>query len=372
MGGGFSLFYHPTRYIKPFSSFGCAFRPSNYEYIASILNLEFQPFHINFTISEDIIWDKIFKCIKENITLNQPVLVNLDTTSLFGDHIGIKLPVNIWKLIPVYADHAIVVVGYNESNQTICYNDPQYSIYGDEKQGSYIWVHTDLFKSSFSKFTENSPNFPSSYRIKSYKKPINISNEKENIIEQAYNRNIKRLQGNYRYYISDTDYPDSYNISANETYGINASIEIKKIFGENIKIQLYTILQYKLTGKLGIKNTFFTILDKILKNYFEKDFSYTFDNIIPGYKNVYNTIAYEKMIISNVLYNYSNLSQKYQVCADLLINESEQWLKLSEYNKILLNKGLFITIPKALIILNQMENIMNEIIQIEQNIISLE
>ena len=372
MGGGFSLFYRSTRYLIPFSSVGCAFRPSNYDYVASLLDIEFQPFYIDLTLPEDIIWDKIWTCIKENISLNQPVLVNLDETILFTDNIGIKIPSTIWKYIPIHADHAVIVVGYNESNQSICYNDPMYSILGDEQQGSYIWVDKEIFKISFSKFTKNSPFFPSTFRIKSYKKPVNITYEKEKIIEQVYQRNIKRLQGDYRYYISDIDYPDSYNITANYTYGINASEEIKNIFGNGLKTQIYTIFQYKLAGKFGIKNTIFTTIELMFQKLFNKEISLIFDLVIPGYKNIYRTIADEKLIISKVLLNYSDLSPKYKRCSELLKNESEQWLKIAEFNRILLNKGFFITIPGALIILNKMDDIMENIIQIEQDILSLE
>jgi len=70
--------------------------------------------------------------------------------------------------------------------------------------------------------------------------------------------------------------------------------------------------------------------------------------------------------------NYSDLSPKYKRCSELLKNESEQWLKIAEFNRILLNKGFFITIPGALIILNKMDDIMENIIQIEQDILSLE
>ena len=372
MGGGFSLYYRPGRYLKPFSSVGIAFRPSNYEYVASLLNIEFQPFFVDLTLSEDIIWDKIWNCIKENVSLNQPVLVNLDSSILFAEHNGIKIPANIWKFIPIHADHAVTVVGYNESNQTICFNDPMYSILGDEKQGSYIWIDSDIFKASFSKFTQFSPFFSSTYRIKTYKKPVNINFDKEEIIEQVYQRNIQRLLGDYHYYISEIDYPDSYNITGNYSYGINASKDIKKIFGDDLNNQIFTISAYKLAGKLGIKNTFFTIMEQFFQKYYDKDISLVFDLAVPGYKNIYETIADEKLIISKVLSNYSYLSSKYQLSSELLKNESDQWFKIAEYNRILLNKGIFITMPRAIIILNQMYNIMDNIIQIEQDILSLE
>lgn len=105
---------------------------------------------------------------------------------------------------------------------------------------------------------------------------------------------------------------------------------------------------------------------------FNKDISMILDLAIPGYKNVYRTISDEKRIISEILKDHSSYSKKYELCSDLLKNESEQWLKISEYNRILLNKGFFLTIPKAFSLLNQMDQIMDEIIRIEQKILSLE
>ena len=102
-----------------------------------------------------------------------------------------------------------------------------------------------------------------------------------------------------------------------------------------------------------------------------KDISIILDLGIPGYKNVYRTISDEKRIISDVLSNHSSFSRKYDLCSEFLKNESELWLKLSEYNRILLNKGLFLTIPKALTLLNEMDQIMDEIIEIEQKILSI-
>ncbi len=371
MGGGFSLLYRSTRYLKPYSSVGIAFRPSHYEYVASLLNIEFQPFYIDLIQSEDIVWEKIWTCIKENITLNQPVLINLDESVLFSENMGIKLPPVIWKLIPVHADHSVVVVGYNESNNTVCYNDPMYSIFGDEKKGAYIWVNAEILKTSFTKFTKHSPFFPSTYRIKTYKKPEYIQYNKDEIFEQTYNRNIKRLQGDSHYYISDVDYPGSHNITSNSSYGINASKEIQNIFREDINTQIFTLLQYKIAGKLGIKNSFFNLIEKSFQKS-DNDISLIFDLAVPGYKNIYKTIAEEKLIASEVVLKYSHLSQKYKICSDLLINESEQWLKISDNNRILLNKGFFISLPKAIIIFNQISNIMDNIIKIEQDILSLE
>ncbi len=372
MGGGFSLLYHPSRLLIPYSSFGCAFRPSNHEYVALLLDLEFEPFHMDLTESNDKIWDSIWSCIKQNISKDRPILVNLDGLILLATHQGICLPDELWNHVPLKVDHAITIVGFNETNQSICYNDPMYSIFGDETKGSYIWVDINTFKTSFARFTKFSPFFPSSYRIIIYQKPNHISYIKEEIIETMFDRCIKRLKGDYRYYTSDTDFPDSYNLTKEYAYGINASKELQHLFGGTVKNQMDTIKQYRLYYKLGIKNKFFTILEQTSQRAFKKDISYILESTVPDYKNIYRLIAEEKLIISEVLKNFSYISNKYEVCSNLMKLEAENWSKIASYNKELMTRGILFSNSRAILILHQMERIMNDIIQIEEQIISLE
>ena len=54
----------------------------------------------------------------------------------------------------------------------------------------------------------------------------------------------------------------------------------------------------------------------------------------------------------------------------LLREESEYWEELSDYYKIFLRKGMFLTKLRANIIMNKMEETMEKIILIEQEIIN--
>ena len=73
MGGGYSLFYRSSRYLIPFSSVGCAFRPSNYAFVGSILGLEYQMFNVKWTQPREVIEQRLLSCIKENVSKDQPV-----------------------------------------------------------------------------------------------------------------------------------------------------------------------------------------------------------------------------------------------------------------------------------------------------------
>ena len=367
MGCGFSLWHYS--YLMPFSSFDCSFRPSNSDFLGSLLDIEFQPFSINLTLPKDVVWNKVWTSLRENISLNQPVLVSLDALPItFYDH-GIILPYKLWNYLPYRVAHAITVVGYNESNHSICYNDPQFSILGDEQQGSYKWVNIEVFRTAFERFPRR---FPSTYRMKSYKKPRNSLYNTSWIIQKGYDRNIKRLQGDYRSYVSDIDFPNSYNLTADFHYGINASNQIKNLFSNGMKQQLYTIYKYKRVSKLGIKNTLVVYLENYFQRTFNKDISYILDCAIPSYKNIYRRIAEEKELASSILSKYTNISETHDICSELLDDESKLWKSLSTYDRFLRNKGIFISLPKAFSILNQMESLMEEIILIEERVLSLD
>lgn len=372
MGGGFSLFYNPPRYLIPYSSVGCAFRPSNHDFIASLLGMDFIPFNVDLEGSENITWDSVWSCIKQNILMDRPVMVNLDQLVLFAKDTEIPLVGKIIDLFPVHADHAITVVGFNETNQSICYNNPINSFFGPEEEGAYRWVDIETFKASFDRFTKFSPFFPSSYRIIAYIHLENSSYMKKDVIEKVFERNIKRLKGDFRYYVSDIDFPDSYNLTANFSYGINASRALKNLFGNGVKHQLDTLYHYKTYYKLGITNTLFSWLEQATETLLNKDISYILDLTIKDYKNMYQWIAEEKRYVSSVLNNYSNVSQKYYACSQLLKQEAENWSNITAYNKILMTKGMFISALKGIWILQNMEKTMENIIQIEQEIISLE
>lgn len=367
MGGGFSLFYPPYRYLHPFPSVRLVYMPSNSEFIASLLNMEYQPFHVNSTWSKEKEWETAWFCIKENISMDQPVIIQTDASILVADNLGIKIPIEIWKKIPIDISHVVTIVGYNETNQSICYNDPQYNAFGHKLKGSYIWINKELFRISFEKFFGI---YPSNWRIITYKKPVNTSFDGEQIMERGHTRNLKKLSGDYRYYYNDTDEENAYNFTKNLSFGINASAEIEKIFGDGLQTQIYTLLQLKKYSKFGIKNRVVSLFEDLMKRILDIDVSLILFFNVKGYKNSYKRIAEDKKLVSKFLMGHSNFSSKYNKCSNLLDNESKLWFKISDYFDTFLKKGYFISIPRGLYLLNKMKLLMKEIIKIEEEILS--
>ena len=47
-----------------------------------------------------------------------------------SDNIIEKIPKILWNFIPCFMNHMIVIIGYNENNNTICFNDPSTEVFG--------------------------------------------------------------------------------------------------------------------------------------------------------------------------------------------------------------------------------------------------
>jgi hypothetical protein len=233
---------------------------------------------------------------------------------------------------------------------------------------AYIWIDADVFLTAFSRFSKD---YPSTFCIQSYEKPIVLSYDEEQIMLKAFQRNIKRLQGDYRYYTSIVDYPGSFNYTRNFSYGINGSKQIQRILGGKIQTQLFTLKEYRRSGRFGFLNTFLFMLDKGINHFSEFDISYALDLIISGYKNNHRKVAEERQTISEIMLDYSHLSPYFQQVSELLKNESDLWLTIASYNRVLLNKGVFISIPRGLRILDKMAEMMDGIIEIQQEILSI-
>ena len=101
----------------------------------------------------NIYWNKI----KENVSNNNPVLTFNDPVILSSIRNSISkelnlpksfwdiLPDILWDFFPCLNNHMILIVGFNENNNSICYNDPATDLFGDPKCGTYAWMDKNKF-----------------------------------------------------------------------------------------------------------------------------------------------------------------------------------------------------------------------------------
>ena len=89
--------------------------------------------------------------------------------------------------------HAVVIVGYNDSNNSICYNDPSAAIYNESENGTYIWEKNEVFKEA----VETGGLI---YRIWTFEKSLyfNMPSRLERF-QKFHEYNIKRLKGDLEY-----------------------------------------------------------------------------------------------------------------------------------------------------------------------------
>ena len=121
---------------------------SDREFIGSLFGLSFEEWGNNEKInSKEDCWDEYLIRVKQNISDDIPV-ITVANPFLLKSYID---PDNINWLKSVFnyvlpASHVILVVGYNEKNFSICYNDPLNGVYGEPEKGTYIWMDIEDFR----------------------------------------------------------------------------------------------------------------------------------------------------------------------------------------------------------------------------------
>jgi len=332
------------------------------DFICGLYNLSFHEWKPNYNnLTETEIWEQYWQRVKENITNDIPVITTPAPMGLTSNIRLFKHITNIPDgLLDMVANlfpggaHAIVIVGFNESNQTICFNDPNPGFYDKPEYGTYAWMNLKNF-SRLMKF----------YFIWTFKKTSSEPLNKAYIFEKVHQRNIQRMNGNASAYGTCIFYGDTAE-KFNEILGINA---LKKYL-EDLKAGLNNLLlifyEYK---KTGIKRHLLTTFSRIIPSKFiPRSILEMFIDDIVGDRQFKNIIL-DKQHASEVLWNYSYLSPIILEEAKLLNREIENWTSLQEYYSNFAKRGIFITIFRGYQIINEMSEIIGNIIEIEQKII---
>jgi hypothetical protein len=85
----------------------------------------------NFNVSKDELWGQYYTRVKENITKDIPVVTRVDPFSLPSLRNQFKVNDDFWNIIfQTGGYHVILIIGYNDTNQTICYNAPTQGFMG--------------------------------------------------------------------------------------------------------------------------------------------------------------------------------------------------------------------------------------------------
>lgn len=317
------------------------------EFLADLFGFSFYiwaPYN-NF-MSDDERWDQYWSIMKQNISDGIPVETSVNPFSLPSLRQQFDVSDDTWSGLSS-SGHAIVIVGYNETNETICYNDPAAEYFGRARYGHYAWMDLKTFREAIK------GNLGIRYLIITFEEALE-SLPKSEIYKRAHERNTKRLRGSH----------DAYDEMLTEVgyyeFGISGSKSLKKDFSRGLNNRIKTIFIYKIMGKQFRKqkrqDLAKSLLYKIPQSFFQ---------IIHPTENEFDRIAIEKCHTAKYLTTMGNSHE-----AGLFEQEAEHWSKLSSFYNKYLKRGFVIFLPHSILIMRQMENIVDEIISTEESIIT--
>jgi len=315
--------YTPARIINSGNQLGLIL--SNRGFLLNLYNLSY-----NYIIipeqSPESRWHEYWMTIKETIQNDIPVKVTVDPYSL-------PYLREIWNISDnsIHGDHTILLVGYNESNQTVCYNDPAAAFWDEAINGTYTFIDIEVFRGAMVNCTGLQ------YMLEIIKLQDDFTpTSAEYRFEIAYERNIRKMMGVHSAYSSDFQHP----------YMTFRGINAVKIFKRDMQI--------------GLTYRLLTFCQLININYTELE--YLFSKIIIEKHNASEYFLEHKLISLN--YTYVGL---------LLQQESNCWNNVTnlilQVNEIGRNNSFFKTWFLTNQIIKDIIQGLNQIISIEEEII---
>lgn len=315
------------------------------DFVFGLFGVEETWWYPNRTLSDEQQWDIYYSNLKENISNNIPAITRVDPFSLGSLRDQFRISDSLWNALFPPSHHLIVIVGYDEINQSICYHDPNAGYYGDDSYGNYAWIDIADFKNAVSLGTW------SDYLLTTYEQNSESYSKKERF-ERAFELNIEKIKGSHP--------------SSQSSYGINASKELKKAFSEEKRDE--TIEIYKTREDAGLNYTIYETLQKLMKILFPNKAN-IFDIFMVGQRISFDTT-------STIIAQIAEFLEKNSFYQDLCINQSSLlkqesilWVELSAYFKVFMRKGRLISDTRAKSLINKMQEILDEIITIQQQII---
>lgn len=323
-------------------------RYSDISHVFQLFGVEQQRWTLEHDQNSDDNWNHYLMRVTENISNNRPVITSANPFSLPSLRSQFKISDKLWNALFLPGFHIILLIGYNLTNNTICYQDPNAGFYGENQYGEYAWMPLDEFRKCteqvvwgnyyVSTLIETSPGLPPQQRF-----------------EQTILLNKQKLNGTYAPY--------------NFSHGIEVTTQLIDDYSPGINNSTDTIKNYKKDGTKGFIYSFRELLQKIL------------DIIRPGKPNLmsifmigednpFEEIAKEKIHVSHYLQNstfYQNLCINQ---SSLLNQEADIWLHLGQLYKNFLRKGYFISTNKATEIIQAMKISTESILHIEKRIVN--
>jgi hypothetical protein len=301
---------------------------------------------LNNNLLKNELWEQYYTILKENISKDTPVITAVNPFSLPSVRDQFHINDFLWGTLFPPGYHLIVVLGYNDTNQSICYNDPNAGFFGASCYGDHAWTSLNTFREAVEK------NKHSQYIIYTYKQSNQPYSKKE-AFEEALRKNIENLKGNSIY----------------SSKGINASKMMQKDFSLGKNKSQETSRLYKEYGDRGVNNTLITVLHKLLSVLYPHKAN-IFDILMVGAEDPFKAIAIGKEHTAAYLQRcpvHPNVCKNQSI---LLRQEAEKWNEVSKKYTVFLRRGVFLSDMRAILLMNKMEKLMEDIIDIEEALIT--
>ncbi len=336
-GIGSSLLYLKSIRLIPqhifYNSFILSQVPSERDFLATLYGLSNNLWiPDSSTIPAEECWQDYWIKVKENVSQDLPVITSVDPYSI--PYLREKLNATDNT---IHGGHSILLVGYNDSNGTVCYNDPAAALWNDAKNGTYVYLSKEILKGALQNTTG------SKYYIETFLNHSIPPYSLEKRFEKAHERNIQKVNGDRKVY-SDL------SLNLFSYLGIKGLKAFKGDIRMGITHRMTTVMIY---AKLVSDPTLLT--------------------------SIYNTIVVEKYNASQYLsyiQNYLHDQKLKTLCthdATLLQRESNCWknmsLLVSELNILGKTHGPVTTWMLSFSITQKMKKTVNEMISIESAMI---
>jgi len=322
-GIGHSLIYINNGFI---GSYLLSQTNSDRNFLATVYGLSHQSWYPNADgMTKEDKWEVYWNGVKENISDDIPVITSVDPYTI---------PYLREKLNPsnnqTHYAHGFVIVGFNETNETVCYNDPAAGIWNDDVNGTYVYTSKEIFRNAVENTTGPK------YFIESFTdQPSSPPLPKDKIFEMAHERNIKKMRGDLEFY-------SDFKLPLFPKLGVNAAEAFKRDLRIGSIHRISNVILYGLTAT---------------------------DQLI----NIYLPISIEKYNVSQYLLENENLTLICKHDYALLKKESNCWKNMTifvlELSQIGKDNSFIKKLIKSIPITEKIRKELNKIISIEKTII---
>jgi hypothetical protein len=318
-GGGYSSMYMKVYPLRLWSGYMISGGPDDKSFLADLYGLSYDYWYTLSESRSEASWNKYWKRVKENITNDIPVI----TITNYNDLNNVPNE--------MYYPDWMVIVGFNESNETVCCHIPY--------NGAYLYYPKEVVKNAVFTIYLNDRISRVIYSIDIFKNTSKLPLSKEECFQKAHERNIKRMRGEKSAYDKEV----YQNIFHMRIFGINALKCLKN------DVNLFNLLLYKKLPAIHFLSPWTSFA---------------------GYYMIFE----EKYEIAQYLYENKELSpyicqwnaQHLELEADLILHLTHQFVKL---NETLSGNNFLSNLIMARSIIKEIKSTIDVLISIEKVII---